>query len=309
MKLATFRVDGGAARLGAVEGEEIIDLSAGGAAALASMLAVIDAGPEGLEQARAAAVSGPRRALADVSLMAPLPEPRQMRDCLIFEQHLRQARARRGRPIDHPDNLDPAEVTVPQSWYERPVYYKCNRFSVVGPETEVIWPSCSEKLDYELEMGVIIGKGGKNIAPGSAYDHVFGYTIFNDVSARDVQLREMETGLGPAKGKDFDTGNVMGPWIVTKDEIPDPHALTMVARVNGEEVCRNSSGTSYHKIPDMIAWVSTDETLHAGEFLGTGTVGNGCGLENGRMLQPGDVIELEIEGIGVLRNRITRPGA
>jgi 2-keto-4-pentenoate hydratase/2-oxohepta-3-ene-1,7-dioic acid hydratase in catechol pathway len=164
-------------------------------------------------------------------------------------------------------------------------------------------------LDYELEFGVFIGKGGVNIPAEKARNNIFGYTIFNDVSARDAQSREMEGQLGPAKGKDFDTGNVMGPCLVTADEIPDPRALTMVARINGEEWTRASSATMHWTFEQIIEFVSRDETLYPGEFLGSGTVGGGCGLELDRWLAPGDLIELEVERIGTLRNRIVKPAA
>ncbi len=136
---------------------------------------------------------------------------------------------------------------------------------------------------------------------------IFGYTIFNDFSARDAQEIEMTCPFGPAKGKDFDRGSAMGPWIVTRDEVPDPAALTMIARVNGEEWSRGNSRTMVHGVEAMIAHVSRDETLHPGEIFGSGTVGGGCGLELDRWLSPGDVVELEVEGIGVLRNRVVRP--
>ena len=197
-------------------------------------------------------------------------------------------------------------MEIPKVWYEQPIYYKCNRFSVIGTGQDVLWPLDSKMLDYELEFGVILGKGGKNIAKDKARSHIFGYLIFNDVSARDIQMREMQGQLGPTKGKDFDTGNIMGPWLVTADEVADPYNLTMVARVNGEEWSRGNSGTMHHKFEDMIAHASADETLHAGEFLGSGTVGNGCGLEQGRFLKPNDVVELEIDGLGLLRNRFVK---
>jgi 2-keto-4-pentenoate hydratase/2-oxohepta-3-ene-1,7-dioic acid hydratase in catechol pathway len=155
-------------------------------------------------------------------------------------------------------------------------------------------------------LACVIGPGGVDIAPEEAASHVFGYTIFNDISARDAQATEMEGQLGPAKGKDFDTGNVLGPWLVTADEVGDPYDLTMVARVNGEEWSRGHSGTMHHRFEDIIAFVSRSETLHPGEILGSGTVGGGCGLEVGRFLNSGDVIELEVERIGVLRNRIIK---
>jgi hypothetical protein len=130
------------------------------------------------------------------------------------------------------------------------------------------------------------------------------YTIFNDVSVRDAQAVEMEGRRGPAKGKDFDTGNAMGPCLVRADEIPNPYNLTMIARVNGEEWGRGNSGSMYWKFEDLISYISRSETLYPGEFLGLGTVGNGCGLEHMRFIKPGDVIELEVERIGVLRNRV-----
>jgi 2-keto-4-pentenoate hydratase/2-oxohepta-3-ene-1,7-dioic acid hydratase in catechol pathway len=134
--------------------------------------------------------------------------------------------------------------------------------------------------------------------------HIFGFTIFNDFSARDAQLAEMGGQLGPAKGKDFDGANSFGPWIVTLDEIGDPHALDMEARVNGERWGGGNSSTMHHKWPAILAHISASETLRAGEIIGSGTVGTGCGLELGRQLKAGDVVELEVEKIGVLRNRV-----
>ena len=205
-----------------------------------------------------------------------------------------------------PDDVSRGAVEPPKVWYEQPIYYKANRFSVVGHEATVRWPAYSNLLDYELELACVIGRRGVDIERDDALAHVFGWTIFNDVSARDAQGTEMAGSLGPAKGKDFDTGNVFGPWVVTADEIGDPHDLTMVARVNGEEWSRGSSSTMHHRFEDIIAWVSRSETLHAGEILGSGTVGTGCGLEQGRFLKPDDVVELEVEGIGVLRNRVVK---
>jgi 2-keto-4-pentenoate hydratase/2-oxohepta-3-ene-1,7-dioic acid hydratase in catechol pathway len=306
MKLVTFET-AGARHIGALlPGERVaVDLTASDAAPhFRHMLALIDAGEGALAEARALLAKPPRTlALNEVRLLAPVPEPRQMRDFLVFEQHIRNARAMmptfRGG-----ERLDPAKVEVPRVWYEQPIYYKCNRFSVIGTGADVLWPRYAQLLDYELEFGCYIGRGGKNIARGQARAHIFGYSIFNDVSARDAQMREMQGQLGPAKGKDFDTGNVLGPWLVTADELADPYDLTMVARVNGEEWSRGNSGSMQHKFEDMIAHVSADETLHAGEFFGSGTVGGGCGLEQGRFLKPGDVVELEVTGLGVLRNRV-----
>ena len=142
------------------------------------------------------------------------------------------------------------------------------------------------------------------ISKANAREYIFGYLIFNDFSARDQQMREMQGQLGPTKGKDFDTANVMGPWLVTADEIPDPYALTMTAKVNGVEWSRGSSGEMHHKFEDILAHVSRDETIYPGEFFGSGTVGSGCGLEQGKFLAIGDVVELEVSGLGVLTNRV-----
>ena len=161
-------------------------------------------------------------------------------------------------------------------------------------------------MDYELEFACVIGRVGTDISHEDALEHVFGYTVFNDASARDAQGKEMAGMLGPAKGKDFDTGNVLGPWIVSADELGDPHSLTMTARVNGEEWSRGTSADMRHRFDDIIAFISRSETLHPGEVIGSGTVGTGCGLELGRFLKSGDVVELEIERIGVLRNRFVK---
>jgi 2-keto-4-pentenoate hydratase/2-oxohepta-3-ene-1,7-dioic acid hydratase in catechol pathway len=148
--------------------------------------------------------------------------------------------------------------------------------------------------------------GGANISVRQAKDHIFGFTIFNDFSARDAQRIEMEGRLGPAKGKSFDGGNVLGPWIVTPDEIGDPYKLRMEARVNGETRSSSVSEGMLFSFEEIIAHVTKDETLMPGEFIGSGTVGNGCGLELGRFLEHGDVIELEIEKIGILKNEVER---
>jgi 2-keto-4-pentenoate hydratase/2-oxohepta-3-ene-1,7-dioic acid hydratase in catechol pathway len=238
--------------------------------------------------------------LAGVTLHPPLDPPAQLRDCLVFEEHLRNSFAQAAKLTGEEPR------PIPDVWYEQPVYYKGNRFSCVGHEHDVEWPAWSEVMDYELELACVIGRPGRDIATGDAPAHVFGYTIFNDASARDAQFREMAGQLGPAKGKDFDTGNVLGPWIVTADEIGDPQDLAMTARVNGEEWSRGTTADMHHSFADILAFVSRAETLHPGEVIGSGTVGTGCGLEQGRFLSDGDLVELEVEGIGVLRNRFVR---
>src|SRR5215470_144299 len=310
MKLATFIGRNGAPAIGAVDTSRgaVLDLSAAARAGgrpnapFADMLALIDAGPAGLDEARRLAGSWPREAetpLAGLRLLAPLPLPRQMRDCLVFEEHLKNGMAQREKRTG-------VKGSIPHVWYRQPIYYKCNRFSVAGPEADVVWPRYSQVMDFELEFACVIGRTAKDIPRERALEHIFGFTIFNDFSARDAQFVEMAGRLGPAKGKDFDGGNVLGPWIVTLDEIGDPHALKMEARVNGERWGGGNSGSMHHKFPDILAHISNSETLHAGEVIGSGTVGTGSGNEMGRYLNSGDVVELEIEKIGVLRNRVVR---
>jgi 2-keto-4-pentenoate hydratase/2-oxohepta-3-ene-1,7-dioic acid hydratase in catechol pathway len=312
MKLATFLSPSGAPAIGVVDPARgaVLDLSAAARALgrqadarFADMLALIDAGPAGLDAARQLATAWPREAavaLAGLRLLAPLPLPRQMRDCLVFEEHLTNGMAQREKRTG-------VKESIPDVWYRQPIYYKCNRFSVAGPDTTVVWPRYSQLMDFELELACVIGRTGKDIARENALEHIFGFTIFNDFSARDTQFAEMAGRLGPAKGKDFDGGNVLGPWIVTLDEIGDPHALRMEVRVNGERWGGGNSGSMHHKFPDILAHISNAETLHAGEVIGSGTVGTGSGNEMGRYLNSGDEVELEIEKIGVLRNRVLRP--
>lgn len=330
MRLVTFANKGGEERLGALfDGDSrVADLAQANrmrtgkiAPHLSSMQALIEGGAPALDDARDAlehAHSSRDGVLAfgDVRLKAPLPRPVQMRDFLCFEEHLKNSFAR-AIDVAAAGAADPAKAraqleasgrfAIPPVWYEIPVYYKCNRMSVIGPDEDVIWPRYSHALDYELELAAVIGKLGIDIPRERAREHIFGYTIFNDVSARDYQMREMAGSLGPAKGKDFDTGNILGPCIVTADEI-EPYNLTMTARVNREQQSRGSSSTMHHRFEDCIAHVSQSETLYPGEVLGSGTVGGGCGLEHGRLLAPGDTVELEIEKIGVLRNRIVKRG-
>jgi 2-keto-4-pentenoate hydratase/2-oxohepta-3-ene-1,7-dioic acid hydratase in catechol pathway len=319
MKLVTYRAPGEARdRVGVLdspasgafdpESAWVVDLSDD----FHDMLALIDGGALALARAAEARERGAHRfLLGEVSLRAPLPEPRQMRDAMTFELHYRQsirelAKMRVGRVAGALANAV-GIARIPPVWYEQPTYYKCNRFSVVGPNADVVWPKGATLMDYECELGVVIGKTGKDIPRERAREHIFGYTIFNDMTARNLQDREMRAHLGPAKGKDFDTGNVLGPWLVTADEIPDPYDLTMIARVDGQEWGRGHSRDMYHRWEDVIAYVSRSETLYAGEFLGSGTCGNGCGLELGRFLSPNSVVELEITGLGKLQNRLVAP--
>jgi 2-keto-4-pentenoate hydratase/2-oxohepta-3-ene-1,7-dioic acid hydratase in catechol pathway len=280
--------------------------------------AIIEGGDNALDRAYETLKKNPAEQTfrrADVKLLAPIPQPPQMRDCLCFELHLVQAfnAARQLRANNSPDPaaaLAEMERTgilrVPTTFYEQPIYYKCNRFAVIGTDEDVLWPSYSKVLDFELEFGCYIKKPAKDVPVEAARDYIFGYTIFNDFTARDAQTEEMGGQLGPAKGKDFDTANAMGPCLVTADELRNPYNLTMIARVNGAEWGRGKSDTMHWSFEDLIAWISRSETIYPGEFLGSGTVGNGCGLEQMRFLEPNDTVELEVEGIGILRNTIRK---
>lgn len=227
----------------------------------------------------------------DITLKTPVI-PRMLRDFLAFETHTANGFARRNEPI-------------PEPWYKMPVYYKGNPYTLIGTDELAPWPAYTRKLDYELELACIIGKEGKNIPASETGSYIAGFAVMNDFSARDIQKDEMMCRLGPAKGKDFATA--VGPWIVTPDEIPDIRNLRMTAKVNGELWSDGNSGTSHWTFEQMIAHVSQEETLYPGDILGSGTVGLGCGLELDRWIQPGDVLELEIEGLGVLRNRVGQP--
>ena len=284
-----------------IDAHRLLDLRAAGLM-LRDMVELVEAGEDGLEAVRSALDDPGGRAviaLTDVQMRCPI-RPVQYRDCLVFEEHLINSFAQAER-------MTGRAFAIPPVWYDQPIYYKGNRMSFIGADQDVIWPSYAEHLDVELEMAIVIGKGGTDIAAADAPSHIFGYTILNDVSARDAQMREMPGQLGPAKGKDFDTGNILGPWIVTADEIAHPAALDMELRVNGDRWGGGNSRAMHHSFARIIEHISASETLYPGEVIGSGTVGTGCGLETGRRLSPGDVFELEIAGIGVLRNRIVRP--
>ena len=227
--------------------------------------------------------------IQEVRLLAPLPNPVSLRDFQAFEMHTKKGYELR-------------KETVPEPWYQMPVYYKGNVKSIIGPEDELSWPSYTRKLDYELEFACIVGKKIKNLTLETAKDAIFGYTILNDFSARDIQKKEMACRLGPAKGKDFATS--IGPCIVTVDELPDLSEVTMEAWINGECWSEGVFGSIHWSFEEMIVHVSRDECLYPGEIFGSGTVGGGCGLELNRWIQPGDEVKLVVSGVGELVNRI-----
>lgn len=233
---------------------------------------------------------------SDVVLRAPFPHPASLRDFGVFKTHMDAASRITGKEIS-------------PEWFKLPNYYRgsTSPASIAGHNAVVTWPNYTEKLDFELEWGIYIGKKGKNIPIEDAHEYIAGYTIYNDISARDIQFRHMTLSLGPAKGKDFDNSNIMGPCLVTPDDIGDPYNLKMTAKVNGEVWSEGTTSDMYYSFEEMISFVSQSETLFPGEFLGSGTVGRGCGWELDRWIQPGDVIELEVENIGVLKNQIGQP--
>lgn len=323
MKLVSFQVRtpvGTFTRLGALQDTSIIDLNMAYATLLAdqrepqprrladaqvpaTMLEFLEGGPPAMTAARRAlgfvtqaapSLEGPAGETilyqaAEVRLTAPLPNPASLRDFIAFEEHIAATSKRRGQPI-------------PPEWYKAPVYYKGNHRTIVGPDHSLAWPLDTRKLDYELELACVIGRNGIDVAERDAADYIAGYTIMNDFSARDIQFQEMACRLGPAKGKDFATA--IGPCIVTPDEIPDLASLQMIARINGEVWSQGRFGSIHWSFSQMIAHVSRGEAIYAGDLLGSGTVGGGCGLELDRYLKPGDCIELEIQPIGILRTII-----
>lgn len=327
MRLVTFSGPGSSApRLGALVDDDarVADLAAAAEAAgtdpdaYASMLALIDAGADALDRARD--LSGATAAahdLADVRLHAPLPNPRRLRDCACFLQHLRNSRLTRyTRLAAREDDPEAAlerfraegALDIPPEWVEAPVYLNSNHLSVIGPGDDVIWPHEARRMDYELEWAAVTGSPCTNVRAEDASAHIFGYMIFNDISARDIQAIEIRSGAGMGgPGKDFDAGNVFGPCLVTADEFDDPYDLTMVARINGEEWSRGNTGMMDHRFERVLEHLSRNQTIYAGEVFGSGTVPTGCGLEHNRYLSDGDVIELDVEKIGVLRNKIVKP--
>lgn len=326
MKLVTFRTDGQADRLGALisSDDHVLDLQAAHLIrhqnehpALASMLALMEAGKQGLDIVRDVIDQPPEDTvfrLDAVMLQTPLPRPTQIRDFLCFEEHLErsyaQLRQKRAQMEPDPEAAlkefeEKGLFRIPEVWYERPLYYKPSRMAVIGTEQDIEWPPYAELMDFELEFGCFTMGEAKNLTKQNAAEYIFGYSIFNDISARDEQVKEMPGFLGPGKGKDFDTCNVIGPCIVTADSI-DPYNLTMIARVNGEEWARGNSSTMYWTFEDLLVHTSRAETIYPGEFFASGTVGGGCGLEWDKYLNDGDVIELEVEGIGILKNKIVK---
>jgi 2-keto-4-pentenoate hydratase/2-oxohepta-3-ene-1,7-dioic acid hydratase in catechol pathway len=227
----------------------------------------------------------------DVELVAPLPRPNSIRQGLAFPDHMRAIRSDRS--------------AIPDYWAEAPVYYKANPDSVDGPDGEIVMPSYTQILDYELCIAAVVGADALNVSAAEAWDVIAGYTIFNDFTARDVLAKEMSCGLGPAKAKDMDGGNVFGPYLVSADSWDPRDGHAMIARVNGEEWSRATTRDMQHDFGSIVAHASNGETLRSGDVFGSGAAG--CGWQEGHQLKVGDVVELEVEGLGILRTSVVAP--
>jgi len=296
MKLVTLETINRTTYAGVLRGERVLPLN------YPTLLELLQ-DPEGMARARQVLESNEQGLpLHEVKLLTPIPNPPTMRDFYAFEQHVAAARKKRGLGM------------IPE-WYQIPTFYFTNTSEVYGHEQPIPYPVGSNELDIELEIACVIGREGKNIAVEEADAYIAGYTIMNDWSARDLQRLDMKLNLGPGKGKDFATS--LGPWLVTPDELAsrrtgsgasERYDMIMLARVDGKEISRGNFNQIYYSFAQMIAHASRNVRLRPGDVLGSGTVGTGCLLEIGTEVHPwfqrGETIELEIDGIGILRNKI-----
>ena len=296
---------GGTGRLGAVrsrDGEDwLLDVVSWAASreadAPADLVDLVESSAATQERVTAMATSAPVDAtgwkrLEDVRLLAPLRSPNSLRDFIAFRSHVELGAQRRGG-------------TVPDAWDRLPIYYKGNRRSIIGPDDDVRWPSYTEQLDYECEVAAVVGRGGRDWSADEAAGAIFGFTIMNDWSARDIQKDEMSCWLGPAKGKDFAT--TLGPVVVTPDEWSpeDPHEMTVA--VDGEVWSSGSTQGRRWTFGEMVAHVSTDEDVYPTDVIGSGTFGGGCGLDLDRWLPASCEVELRVEGLGSLVSSVQKP--
>jgi 2-keto-4-pentenoate hydratase/2-oxohepta-3-ene-1,7-dioic acid hydratase in catechol pathway len=299
MRFATYERDG-STEAGAVSDAGVHPLPAG-----TTVLDLVRAGLPAALEAGAAALAGPAVPLADVRLLPPLQAP-TVRDFVAFEEHVEGVRKA----------IDGVAGVVPE-WYQAPTFYFTNPYALIGAHDDVAVPPGSQRFDFELEVAVVVGRDGASLTPEQAREHVFGYTVLNDWSARDLQGREMKVNLGPAKGKDSAT--TLGPWLVTADEL-EPYrddegflALDMRVSVNGTEIGQDLLSNMGWPFEELIAYASRGTEVRAGDVLGSGTCGNGGCLAElwgtrgdaaPPPLQPGDVVEMTVEGLGTIRNQV-----
>lgn len=322
MKLYTYQTLSGEQRIGAQKDlNQLVDLAEAEQRAfnsasghMASMQALIDSGEKGLDLARKLLDAAPIESLLqldELDILSPLPVPTRLRDGGFFLEHMEnisRALAKMAVASDADnaevtaEDLDKQKFPLQEVFYRRVLYYNGNHHSVIGHNAPFKWPEDIEVVDYELELAVVVGQSGYKVSPESAPDFVFGYTLMNDWSARDLQIDVYPAGAGPCMGKDLNTS--LGPCIVTKDEIPDPHNLEMTTHVDGEQWSRGFTKNMYHNIFEGLSQMSHISPLVAGEVVGTGTPVNGSGLEQGKKLQRGNRVELYMAEIGALANTI-----
>ena len=272
----------------------------------AESLTVLVSGAAALRRAGVAATADAGVPLADVRLLPPVTPP-SVRDFLAFHEHLEGVVARFGHP-------------VPPAWYENPTFYFSNPHGLVGAYDEVPVPPGCHLLDFELEVAAVIGTAGRDLTPAQAREHIVGYVIMNDWSARDLQAREMTVHLGPAKGKDFAT--TLGPWLVTTDEI-EAHRdgdgfldLEMTVEVNGVTAGSDTLASMSWTFEELVSYASRGTWVQPGDVIGSGTCGSGClaelwgrrGTQDPPALAVGDVVTMTVSGLGTISNRVVRGG-
>jgi 2-keto-4-pentenoate hydratase/2-oxohepta-3-ene-1,7-dioic acid hydratase in catechol pathway len=278
-----------AAQLAEAElGTDMLELLAGEEYAMECARDALDhAAQRGDEEYNGAAVRHP---VSAVHLLAPLPRPNSLRDFLVFEEHLRNC----GKVLGRTDGLPP-------EWYNLPAHYKGNPDAIYGPEDVVPYPGYTEKLDYELEICAVVGKRGRHVKEAQASAYIAGYTLYNDWSARDIQMRESSVGIGPGIGKDM--ASSIGPAIATPDEFSVTDSR-LEARIDGETWSSGTLADMHFSFEQIIEFITQEADVVPGDLLGSGTIGMGCGFERDRYLTPGTTVELEAEGIGLLRNTL-----
>jgi 2-keto-4-pentenoate hydratase/2-oxohepta-3-ene-1,7-dioic acid hydratase in catechol pathway len=273
-------------------------LATGDAALEAAREALEHAERDGVEAFEAVEL---RHAAGAVRLLPPLPRPNSLRNFSLIEQHLLAAIETLKKRVG---GNAPSITAIAPEWYKIPAFFKSSVEEIYGPDDVIPWPAFTDKLDYELEIGAVVGKRGRHVAAEDAEAYIVGYTIYNDWSARDFQQREMSINLGPGLCKDFATS--IGPCIATADEF-DRDAAKLTARVDGEQ-WTESSLTMRITYEEVVEWVTQALTIVPGDVLSSGTVAGGCGIEFDRWIPQGATIELEAEGIGILRNRVGSKG-